>query len=367
MNEGEEKIICTGGLPSPKDYRDVALSSVVIPIDLPDNFEVDVTDIPIWYQKKIGCCVGAAGAKYKQRLDKEDIKQIVPLSFRFLYSVCKCMDGVSDEGTYPRLSMQVLKNYGCATESTIPNNTDLDHETFVYNRKIENIPNDAIEEAKKYKISSFASVDISKEGIKSAVFQAAGCSMLVKLGIEWYTDKEGYINWNPEKIFPIRAPGAIISGHQIYVYKYETVGDDLRIWFLNSWSDKWGISGKGYFMWSEYRNFIVEAWTAIDIPQSLLDNVNTLPKPGEFKYNFQSKIKYGETSDSVKALQIALKIEGLFNFPYVTGFYGSITARAVLDFQIKHNIPLSWYEKYVLAGKLVGPKTLSVLNQIFNK
>ena len=358
--------ISTGGIPSPKDYRDVALSSVVVPIALPDSYEVDVKDIPIWNQRKLGACVGHAGAKYKQELDKEDTKTVIPLSARFLYSICKAQDGCPGEGTYPRVSMAALMDYGCATEATIVNDTTLDHETYVYNRQIANIPMAAIEEAKKYKISSYAAVDISKNGIKSAVFQAFGCSMLVRVGNEWYTDTEGNITWDASKILPVRPPNPITSGHQIYVYKYETVGNDLKVYFINSWSDQWGLAGKGWFWLSQYLPFIDEAWTAIDIPQDLLDNVNNLPKPGDFKHNFLTTLKLGQTSDEVRALQIALKIDGSFKYPYITGFYGNITAKAVLDFQLKY-VSLNWYEKYILAGNLVGPKTLSVLNQKFNK
>ena len=364
----EEMIIAgTGGVPSPKDYRDVALSSVVIPVSLPDSYEVDITNIPVWYQKHIGSCVGHAGAKYKQELDKVDTKTIIPLSARFLYALCKCLDGFSGEGTYPRLSMSVLRDYGCSTEATVPNNADLDHETYVYNRKIENIPVEAIEEAKKYKISSFASVDISKEGIKSAIFQAYGCSMLVRTGEEWYTGTNGVISWAAKDVLPIRPPNPITSGHQIYVYKYETVGDDLKVYFMNSWSKDWGLNGIGWFWLSQYQPFIDEAWTAIDVPQDLLDNIHDLPKPADFKHNFTRPIRFGENSDEVKTLQTALKIDEEFKYPYITGFFGTVTQKAVLDFQTKHNISLTWYEKYVLAGKTVGPKTLSVLNQLFNK
>lgn len=367
MVDQKYNLISFGGIKSKPDYRDIALSSVVVPITLPDAYEVDVKDIPIWNQRKLGACVGHAAAKYKQELDKEDTKTIIPLSSRFVYSICKALDGFLGEGTYPRLSMTVLRDYGCATEATMVNDTTLDHDSYIYNRNIANIPAQAMEEAKKYKIGSFAAVDISKDGIKSAIFQAYGCSMLMRVGNEWYTDVNGNITWEASKVLPVRPPNPMTSGHQVYVYKYETVGDDLKVYFINSWSEQWGLAGKGWFWLSQYKPFIDEAWTAIDIPQDLLDNVNNLPKPGEFKHNFSKNIKYGEQSTEVTALQTALKIDGVFTYPYVTGYFGSVTAKAVLDFQLKYAIPLSWYERYILAGKLVGPKTLSVLNQKFNK
>lgn len=312
-------------------------------------------------------CVGHAGAKYKQVLDHEDTKKVIPLSARFLYAVCKCLDGYPDQGTYPRLSMKVLKDYGCATEVLVPNDSHLDHESYVFQRNITNISVDATAEAKKYAIASYASVDMSTEGIKRAIFQSYGCSALVKYNRNWCSDINGNITWEASKILPIRPSTVNPSGHEVYFYKYETVGNDMKVWFINSFSNQWGDNGKGWFWYSEYKPYIAEAWTAIDIPQDLLDNVNSLPKEDEFKYNFVNKIKLGDTSEDVKALQTALKIDGTFTYPYVTGYFGTITAKAVLAFQMKYNIKLSWYERYVLAGKLAGPKTLLVLNQKFNK
>jgi hypothetical protein len=48
-----------------------------------------------------------------------------------------------------------------------------------------------------------------------------------------------------------------------------------------------------------------------------------------------------------------------------TGLVGDITAKAVLAFQ-KDKVSLSWYERYILKGKLVGLKTRTALNLIFN-
>lgn len=358
--------ISTGAFESPRDYRDIALDSVLPPVTLPESFSIDISMLPIENQRQIGACVGHAGAKYKQKLDQVDTGKIIRESPRFLYAVCKCLDGITDQGTFPRLSMKVLFDYGCATEDTVPNDTTLDHETYVYNRDINKIPKEAFKDAIQNKISGYAAVDISPEGIKKSIYQSTGCSMLVRVGKEWYSDKNGLNTWDPERILPIRPPAVIISGHQIYVYGYETVGDDMKIFFINSWSGDWATAGKGWFWWSEYKNFIVEAWTALDIPNKLLEQVQNLPSENNFKYEFKNVIVIGDRGPDVKALQTALKIDGTFTYPEITGFYGAITAKAVMDFQKKYKVA-SWLELVFLKGERVGPKTLATLNRLFNK
>jgi hypothetical protein len=71
----------------------------------------------------------------------------------------------------------------------------------------------------------------------------------------------------------------------------------------------------------------------------------------------------GERGDNVKNLQFILKYLG--HFPKeqeVTGYYGNITRQAVFSFQ--QFVSLSWYEKAILKGSRVGPKTLAFFNQI---
>lgn len=84
--------------------------------------------------------------------------------------------------------------------------------------------------------------------------------------------------------------------------------------------------------------------------------------PTLYLVKFQHEMKYGEQSQHVRDLQEFLKTLGLFDVQG-TGYYGAITAKAVLDFQIKY-CSLSWYERYIMRGNKVGPKTLKALNSV---
>lgn len=363
-----------GSMQSPPDYRDIPLAAVSpIAGAYPSSGEVDISKLPVWMQNKIGACTGHAGGKYKQKMDLEDTGQVYPLSARFLYAIAKCQDGVADEGTYPRLIAATLKNYGCATEKTCPNDTTLDHETYVYQRKLANIPKAAFDEAGPYKISGYAFPNVTNpDELKDAILNHSGAMILVRLGQEWWTP-----SWSAKDILPLRAPASIVGGHEVYLYKYEVVTENgkerIKFYILNSWSDKWGDSGKGWFYYDEYSPYINEAITFTDIPTHIIDQLQQLPTKETFRHNFTKVINYRNTGSEVAALQTALMIDGCFSSDMYSkllaenalGYYGTITANAVICYQKKHSVA-SLAEINYLQGKVVGPKTLASLNSWTN-
>ena len=78
---------------------------------------------------------------------------------------------------------------------------------------------------------------------------------------------------------------------------------------------------------------------------------------------FLVDMKLGDKNEEVKRLQQYLKNLGYFTYPECTGYYGNVTREAVFLFQ-QENIELSWYERYVLKGKTVGPKKRAELNKL---
>lgn len=94
------------------------------------------------------------------------------------------------------------------------------------------------------------------------------------------------------------------------------------------------------------------AWFNLEQNAGYLGAIDPLPYMVD---SFYVDMSYGQTNRYIRELQKFLGV-------MVTGFYGELTRRAVLDFQIK-NVNLSWYERYVLKGKKVGPKTREALNR----
>lgn len=355
-----------GAIQSPPDYRDVRLASVPMAGPLPSSAFEDVSTLPVWHQRKLGACVGHAAGKYKQRLDQIETGTIFGLSARFLYAMAKCEDGFAGEGTYPRLVAKILKDYGCATEGTVVNDTTLDHETYVYQRSKANIPQAAFDEAKKFAIENYAFVNVkSITDMKRAVVEGHGAMLLMQLGEEWWM-KDGKSTWAAAEIVPLRPPQNIVGGHEVYLYGYEDTADGrTKFYVFNSWSADWGVSGKAWFYFDEYVPFLTEGITFVDLPNTIKDELQNLPPANMFTYTFTNNLSYGQKNADISALQTALRIDGVYSGP-VTGYYGPQTAAGVLAFWTKYNIA-TWWERAFLRGRSVGPKTRIQLNSIFSK
>ena len=75
---------------------------------------------PVRDQGNEGTCVAFASAVgVKEYEDTREYKKYIELSPRYLYSICKKNDGAPDEeGTYPRVAMKMLLNYGVSRKPT---------------------------------------------------------------------------------------------------------------------------------------------------------------------------------------------------------------------------------------------------------
>jgi peptidoglycan hydrolase-like protein with peptidoglycan-binding domain len=80
------------------------------------------------------------------------------------------------------------------------------------------------------------------------------------------------------------------------------------------------------------------------------------------KHTFTVDLHLRDTGAEVTALQAMLAYDGEFNLA-PTGTYGPITARAVLNFQIKYQLA-SIATLNELGGDVVGPATRAKLNAL---
>lgn len=344
-----------GGVKSPPDSRDYKLAAVsAMPEVFPESYFIDISKLPIWYQRKIGACVGHAWAKSQQYSELADVGKLFPLSARFVYALSKSKDGYLGEGTYPRIAAKVLQDYGCCTEDLLQNDTNLSHADYI---NLNAISASAYIEGMKHRIANYAFSDTSIEGIQHAIFHAGengeGVVMLVQVGKEWWTDKDGNISWNKDKILPIKPPAVVTSGHEIYPYGWDKLDGRVRVHFINSWSADWADGGKGWFFYDEYSPNILEIMTSVDLPS-------------EFVHAFNIDMKFGDKNNEVQALQLALQLDGEFPASQTaTGYYGELTRQAVLAFQKKYSVASLW-EIYWLRGTKCGPKTRIQLNKLFS-
>lgn len=347
----------TGGIKSPQDDRDLQLEIVAradFPETLPDSCFLDVSQLPVWMQNKIGACVGHAWGKSQQHVELQEDGKVYDLSARFLYAISKCLDGYPGEGTYPRLTAKVLQKYGCATEKTCPNNTLLDHETYVYNRKLENVPYEAMIEAGKFKISGYAFSSLTEDGIKKAIYYAKtkrqGVVMLKQVGDTYWKDVNGNSTWEAGKILPLRRPSSITSGHEVFPIGYEYINGRFVVHFLNSWSSAWADNGKGWFYFDEWKDLVTEVMTSLD-------------KSNVPVQTFKKDLYLGMTDPDVLLLQKLLNkngytiaTSGAGSPGKETNFFGNLTRLAVIKLQKDWNIkPQAGY---------FGPITRQVANTL---
>ena len=229
----------------------------------------------------------------------------------------------------------------------------MDHESYVFDRDISNIPAKAFLEAKPYGISGYAWANITEQGIKQAIYYAKtkrqGVVMLMKVGDTFWIAPDGTVTWNKDKILPLRVPKTITSGHEVYPIGYEYINGRLAIHFLNSWSADWGDNGKGWFYFDEWQNLIPEIMTSVD-------------KTDVPTNTFSKNLSYGMSDPDVKKLQQFLNSHG-FTVSYAgagsvgkeTDFFGILTKKAVIKLQAQYNLPQTGY---------FGPMTRQVVNKL---
>ena len=326
----------TGALKSPTDSRDWTLASVGAPTTYPDAIKLDTDWMVASMQGKIGCCVGCSGEEMvRQTIYLTTGQQCNPgtpqeLSWRFVYAVAKCLDGVQDEGTYPSLVAKIIRTYGVPLAKYCPNDVMLDHETFVYGRQLTSIPQAAIDDAKSRKSGADLTVPLTEDGIKQALTYAqqnkGGVMILRSIGDTYWVGTDGVNTWDKAKLLPIRMPQTIVSGHEEFLtgYDYEAGTGRMRIYWLNHWSPQWADNGRGW----EY----ADVWLPlIKEMRCVVAAVSIVPN---FKYHFLKTLQRGDQGPDVVALQHVLMLEGCFPAGQTfTGYFGDITFAGVVALQ----------------------------------
>lgn len=261
-----------GAKPSPPDYRDYIYGQIfTIGEPLPSYFNLENYCTPIRDQGNQGACVsfsceGLKGVQEKKNYPKDTIK----LSPLFLYMLCKKLDGIPNEqGTYPRVAMDILLTTGMCSELLCPYKDNVPH-------PISFIPTaEQLKDAEKYKIKSYARIQTIQE-IKHAIFNEGPV-----LGA--FLICENFLKPEQNK-FILMPRGIVLGGHALTIVGWD---DDLQFTYKdahngvrtfkgffrirNSWGD-WGDCG---YAWMPYEyctritdigmSYMMEAWSSVDI------------------------------------------------------------------------------------------------------
>lgn len=243
-------IYSLGCLKDEEDLRDIPMGLVLPPIRVPDKVDYTPAMTPVRDQGDEGTCVAFASAVgVKEYEDTKEYKKYIELSPRYLYSLCKKNDGSPDtEGTYPRVAMKMLLNYGVSLESYWP-----------YKPHQKDHPKSGADKvAKTYRIKAYARLSGIDEMKRSLLVNGPFLAG-IEVFASWFADsvtKTGAVPM-PKKNDELK------GGHGICIMGYD---DPKKLFkFKNSWSVEWGDKGYGYLPYGYLERYCSDAWSATDL------------------------------------------------------------------------------------------------------
>jgi hypothetical protein len=232
----------TGALKSPKDGRDIKLGSVQAPVELPETYLPDYSNLEIYNQNGQPACGGHAGARAKATLDYLEDGKVKYYSPRFIYALAKHLDGITGGGTYTRMIGKILASYGVCDNNLFLNNVSLPYEEY---KNYDLITSAAFENAQPRIIKSYAFVGTDVNSLKQAIYQDKAVILL---------------------IYPFFKGGT--DGHFVFADGWN--GDKIR--YANSFGMDWGTRGYGWYEEGGFQE-VLEAMTMIDLPDSYVSGL----------------------------------------------------------------------------------------------
>ncbi len=239
-----------GCLKDPVDSRDIPMGLVLPVVPVPVSFNFNKLMSPVRNQGREGTCVAFASVTgVKEFQDKKEYHKLIRLSPRFLYNLCKKFDDIPfEDGTYPRIAMKVLLNYGVCHESFWP-----------YSSHQKDSPHKfAGKDAKRFKIKAYARIKSLIEMRRSLLINGPFLAG-VKVFKSWFTKRAERSGFIP---MPKRNE-ELMGGHAICIVGYDDKLGILK--FKNSWGLKWADKGYGYLPYKYMKKYCSDAWSATDL------------------------------------------------------------------------------------------------------
>ncbi len=187
----------------------------------------------------------------------------------------------------------------------------------------------------------------------ASVIQTTGKGVMV-----WFYFKIDEWTQVPEVKYP-DLKQADAARHSVTAVDFTLYNGKKALIIEDSWGSSYGLAGQRVIT----EDFLkARNWYAGYLMNFKFD----APPDNKPKYTFTKVLEFGITDPDVKELQDILKFEQLFPTNVESsGFYGSITAKAIYNWQIKHHVAPQ-EELDQLQGKRVGEKTIEALNQIYS-
>jgi len=299
---------------------------------------------PIFEQDGSGSCVAQTVSKLLGISNVKEEGKFVHYSARDIYSQ-RANQGI--KGMWQQDALDIAYRKGVTLEQLMPSQ-DMTEEKMNDDSDRKSIDRQValVGKAGGYAQSKDANFDL----IANAIREVGGVSLACRFSRGDWTNAE----------VTNRDDGTY--GHLVTGVDYGLWKGKRAIFFDNSWGYDWGFDGQGIITEDQP----IRAWGFLkDLKNTWREKeeVSEIPKP---THQWKKDLIFGMNNLEVSYLQRALMYEELFpvNVP-ATGYYGTITAKAVLAFQRKYQVA-SDEELNALQGRKVGPKTRAKLNSMFN-
>jgi hypothetical protein len=241
-----------GALKDPKDDRDYKIKGYlkVTTDQLPMKLDVSSIMMPVRNQGGEGACVSFAAAAFKEYQEKDFKTYLAP---RFLTDR---IQKDADSGAYPRDAMDVLLKFGISPEMCQP-----------YVPRVDALPCMRSEDlAKENKIKAYARIYTIEE-MKKCLYENGAFLASFLITDNWFKPVGGLVI--PE--------GKVVGGHAVCIVGYDDVTQLLK--FRNSWGRNWGQDGYGYLPYVSVGQYLMDAWSSVDIPDVEEEKVEPIPVP----------------------------------------------------------------------------------------
>ncbi|GIW70352.1 MAG: hypothetical protein KatS3mg101_1099 [Patescibacteria group bacterium] len=329
-----------------KDYKFEEIVSKANPVEWREKSQNEWRKFPIFDQNGSGSCVAQTLAKLLGIIYWLKNGNYVHFSATHIYQR-RANKPASGMGGIDALD---IARKGVTLEVLAPSQkmTDEQMDSIV-------IENYKQEVGQIFKIGNYVILPIQDIDTVASVIQTTGKGVMV-----WFYFKIDEWTNEPQVKYPdVDLRGVGIARHSVTAVDFALWKGKKALIIEDSWGVNYGYNGRRVITEDFYkaRNFFAA------YPINFKFEESTIQKPS---HTFAFDLKFGEINEDVQALQNILKYEGLFPANVEsTGYYGAITAKAVLAFQKKYKVADD-AELDALGGRIVGPKTRSKLNELYS-
>ncbi len=305
-----------GGKEKPVDRNDIVLGASTMPkYTHPKELKNNAAwAVPVEYQGQQPACGAHSGAKAK------GLARGKRFSPRATWGDLKSFDGWAiEDGTDIRsIFKSITKNLGAVEFDLYGNDVSLKAKEYA-----KTLASQIRSAGAKYTGDGygFAGSDRSFDALKDFITEHGPTILLVRVGNEWWTGKNGKSSWLEKDILPLRTPNPVTSGHFVVAHSF----DEENIYFINSFGETWGRKGHGYFG-ADYMPFVND-WGAL------------------FGLRFKQDLSFGMTDPDVLKLQRFLNTHGAVVAMFGPGspgqeteYFGALTKNALSRYQAAHGI-----------------------------